>query len=140
MSVALLPDQEALAQRIAARVLELIEERLFPIGNTTQRLVDATTLARTLGVSRSWVYEHAAELGCVELPSPDDPRQERKTGPRPRVRFDLGKALAAWTARDSSERSQVPEPPAPVGVVRRRRRRAAQTDNGLLPVKVQEAA
>jgi hypothetical protein len=41
-------------------------------------LVDAAELARELGTSRKWVYEHADELGAVALGS----------GPKPRLRFD----------------------------------------------------
>jgi hypothetical protein len=58
-------------------------------------LVDATTVAKALGVSRRFVYEHRDELGCVTLGS----------GKRPRLRFDLEAARAAvacLAGRDSS--------------------------------------
>lgn len=42
------------------------------------RLLTATELAERIGVSRSWVYEHARELGAVRL----------GPGPRARLRFD----------------------------------------------------
>jgi hypothetical protein len=42
------------------------------------RYVDAAQAARTLGVDRSWVYAHAAQLGAIRL-----------GGPRGRLRFDL---------------------------------------------------
>lgn len=41
-------------------------------------LLSAAQVARRLGVERSWVYEHADELGVVRLGE----------GPRPRLRFD----------------------------------------------------
>lgn len=45
--------------------------------NPLPRWVDATTIARELGVERDWVYEHANQLGAVRL-----------GGPRGRLRFD----------------------------------------------------
>ncbi len=42
-------------------------------------LVDAIALARLLGVSRAYVYEHADELGALRLGG----------GPKARLRFDL---------------------------------------------------
>jgi hypothetical protein len=50
------------------------------------QLLDATAVARMLGVTRGWVYEHAAELGAIRLGA----------GARPRLRFDplrVGSAL-----------------------------------------------
>lgn len=41
-------------------------------------LIDASALAVELGVSRAFVYEHAAELGAMRLGS----------GPKARLRFD----------------------------------------------------
>lgn len=84
-------------------------------------LVDAATLARLLSVSRSSVYEHKVELGGVEVCG--------------RLRFDPERALETWTCRGLSERSQPPEAPAPVEGPRRRRRAAARTGDGLLPVE-----
>ncbi len=48
-------------------------------------LVSAAELASLLGVDRSWVYEHAAELGAVRLGD----------GPRSRLRFDPVRAKEA---------------------------------------------
>jgi hypothetical protein len=60
---------------IAQRVLALLRsgDEASPA-----RLVDATTLARALGVTRAWVYAHAQELRAVRL-----------GGARGRLRFDL---------------------------------------------------
>jgi hypothetical protein len=81
---------DALVQAIAERVAELL--RCEP---TRGRLVDAQTLADALGVDRSYVYSHAAELGAVRIGS----------GSKPRLRFDLDTAREAF-ARDASKRSQ----------------------------------
>jgi hypothetical protein len=95
----------ALVEAVALRVLDLLGERRTP------RLVGAQQLAGILGVARSTVYEHAADLGAVEVGG----------GTRPRLRFDVDRALAAWTVRCSSEQSHEPKQPAPTGGSRRRR-------------------
>lgn len=61
-------------EAIARRVVELLEKR----GLQRRELVDASELARRLGIERSWVYSHAIELGAVKL----------GTGAKPRLRFD----------------------------------------------------
>lgn len=104
-------------EQIAQRVVELLRD-----GNaepkdaeSTPRLVNAAQLARRLGVTRAWVYEHAAELGAVALGD----------GPKARLRFDPAIAEAVLQAR---RRGGTPEPPAPApqgrGPGRPRRRRA----------------
>lgn len=45
---------------------------------TDDRLLTAAEVAARFNVARSWVYEHARELGVVHLGN----------GPRPRLRFD----------------------------------------------------
>jgi len=87
-------------------------------------LIDATTLAGKLGISRSTVYEHSAELGAVEVGN----------GDRPRLRFDPEKALEAWTRREAGRRSQEPVSPAPARVSRRRRSPSLGSSGFLLPV------
>ncbi len=62
-------------EMIAARIVALLREQQ-PDGEP--RLVDAATVARTLGVDRDWVYAHSAELGGVRL-----------GGEHGRLRFDL---------------------------------------------------
>jgi hypothetical protein len=89
-------------------------------------LVDAATLAVELGVSRDFVYEHAAELGALRLGS----------GPKARLRFDPIAARAALSCY-GSERSQAPNPaPAlesePVPTARRRRLPARSPQHGAL--------
>lgn len=62
-------------EAIAARVLALVREEL---DRAPVRYVDASTLAKTLSIDRSWVYAHADELQAVRL-----------GGPNGRLRFDL---------------------------------------------------
>lgn len=125
--------EELMAQRIAARVLELLAEGLAELLATAPaaaqapatRLVDAATVARELAVSRSFVYEHAAELGAERIGE----------GQRPRLRFDLDRARAAWNARQSSERSPAPRSPVATGRATRRPRTRSGTEPYLLPIR-----
>src|ERR1700741_3618946 len=66
------------------RLADLIADRLgahrgslTPGPVPPEPLVDAAEIARLHGKTRSWVYEHAGELGAVRLGS----------GPRPRLPF-----------------------------------------------------
>ncbi len=74
-------------------------------------LVDAAEIARLHGKTRSWVYEHAGELGAVRLGS----------GPRPRLGvLARARRRAAREGRQAGDRtaarSQSPAPaPAPAG-------------------------
>jgi hypothetical protein len=76
-------DLDLLVDRIAERLLERVQAAA---GTATapgvHALVDASTVARSLGVSRQWVYEHRDELGAQRLGD----------GSRPRLRFDLDQA------------------------------------------------
>jgi hypothetical protein len=120
-----------MAQRIAARVLELLAEGLAdllaapPTAAPAARLVDAATVARELAVSHSFVYEHAAELGAERIGE----------GQRPRLRFDLDRAHAAWNARQSNERSSAARSPMATGAATRRRRARSGTESHLLPIR-----
>jgi hypothetical protein len=73
---------DAIATRLlgplAERLVEMIkEEGLIAPPNPPKQWLDAAELARRLGVTREWVYEHARELGAVRIGD----------GPRPRLRF-----------------------------------------------------
>jgi hypothetical protein len=62
---ALSPEHEQPVEAIAARVVEMLslpQQEVKP-----DRLVSAAELAVELGVARSFVYEHADELGAVRL-------------------------------------------------------------------------
>ena len=55
-------------------------------------LVDAQQLAKHLGVARSWIYTHSAEL-----------QGKRLGGERGRLRFDLDEATTAFAAASKPE-------------------------------------
>jgi hypothetical protein len=76
-------------EAVAARVVELLNDQ----PGTASRLVDATTLARALGVDRDWVYARARELGAVRLGA----------GPKARLRFDVARARAALAVQDGED-------------------------------------
>lgn len=82
-------DLERLADLVAERVVERLN------GPRARRLVSASELAQVLGVSRATVYQYGDLLGARRLGS----------GRRSRLRFDLDAALAAWTSREDSRRS-----------------------------------
>lgn len=109
-----------LADVIAERVSELL--RVEP---THRQLVDAATVAAALGVSRDCVYAHAAELGGERIGN----------GPRGRLRFDLDRALAAWTSRCHSKESHRSELPVPASHSASRQRQRVGSSAGLLPIK-----
>lgn len=119
-------EQSELVEAIARRVAELLAAAPAP------QLVDAATLARMFGISRATVYEHAGQFGAVRLP----------VGGRQMVRFDVETARAAWTSCGTSESSHTADMPAipsddrlSVRQPRRRRRAAARSSDGLLPVR-----
>lgn len=117
LTVELTPEQlDVVAQRVAAL--------LQPAVPTVVPLVDARTVAQALGVSRDTVYARAEELGG----------QRVGDGERPRWRFDLEKALDAWTHRSSSEESEGVLSPASTGATRRRRQQRKGSGRQLLPI------
>ena len=93
---------------------ELVAERMRTRESSPAELVDAMTLARTLGVSRDTVYARSAELGGRRVGD----------GARPRLRFNLADALAAW----HPSTAESPTRTAP------RRRRSRNGHSNLLPV------
>lgn len=104
---------DRLADEIAARLL-------VRLGCVTpangERLVDAAEIARVYGKTRSWVYEHAGELGATRLGS----------GPRPRLGFSLRRVAKCLEKVDRPVPRPQPESPTP----RRRRQRAGRTATG----------
>ncbi len=73
-------------EQIAQRVAQLLHERDHPQPRPAPAaLLDASQLARHLGVTRTWVYEHAHQLGAIRL----------GTGTKARLRFDLDTATTA---------------------------------------------
>jgi len=116
----------AIIDAIALRVVEELVGRGL-VGTTS--LVDADTLARRLGVTRSFVYEHAEELGVRRL----------GTGSRARLRFDVAKAERAISCVAGRE-SRRQEAPAKPTVRRRRRSATLGTTARLLPIRRREEA
>jgi hypothetical protein len=87
-------DQAALVEAIARRVVELLDER-EQVAATPRGLLTPAELADALGVARSFVYQHADELGAIRLGG----------GSKPRLRFEWEIAKSA-TARSTGGRSQ----------------------------------
>jgi len=94
-------------EQIAHRVAELL--RHDPSGDApgttgmSAQLLDASQLARRLGLTRAWVYEHANELGAITLGD----------GPRPRLRFDPDIAAEALQARRRPKPARLPASDTP---------------------------
>jgi ABC-type amino acid transport substrate-binding protein len=110
------------------RLADLVVERLRGAGLASPRprsFVDAHAVAAAIGMSVDFVREHADELGVVR----------QGVGVRPRLRFDLERALSAWDARQAGERSDAAEVPTAAGAPRRRRRPASGTGVELLPIR-----
>jgi hypothetical protein len=105
---------ELLAGRVAERLAPLIASGApgLPEG-----LVDAHEIARRMGRSRWWVYEHAGELGAFRLGH----------GPRARLGFSPERAEAYLKAA-ADVRAPVPSPPR----ARPKRRRSTRTTVELL--------
>jgi hypothetical protein len=83
-----------------ALIAEAVVERLR--GETPATgLVDAETLARELGVARSFIYAHKDLLGAKRL-----------GGPHGRLRFDVERARAALPEREAPPAASPPRPRA----------------------------
>lgn len=118
---------DAIAERAARRTVDLLRES----GGATPapQLVDPATLAQVLGVSRDCVYAHAAELGGERIGD----------GPRGRLRFNLDRALEAWTSRSESKGSECLESPAVTTGSARRRQQHMGSSPDLLPIRGAES-
>lgn len=117
MTAPLTDRDHTVVEAIAVRVVELLADTRAP-----GRLVDAAELARLLGVSRATIYDHSERLGAIRLGD----------GDRPRLRFDVERAIAAWQTRDPDPEPE-PQPRAP-------RPRAPRDTTALLPIRGREAA
>jgi hypothetical protein len=115
-------DREQLLE-LAELVADLVVERLG-VPAPEGALVDAATLARLLGVDRSFVYRRADELGAVRLGD----------GPRARPRFDVDEARRRLAACQG-DRTSGSQEAAAGAVSRHRRRRGSGTSVELLPVR-----
>ena len=102
-------------ERLADRIVERVLIRLGP--SERGEFVDASAIARRFSLSRSWVYENAEQLGVVRVGG----------GPRARLRFDpsIVRERVAGLAPDGPHIARRP----------RRRRRVAEEQSDLLPVR-----
>ncbi len=102
-------------EAIATRVLELFQEHTRHLQHPDS-LIDVPELARQTGLSRTWIYEHARELGAIRLGD----------GPRARLRFNP----------DTVKRLLEREPPPRVerAPAKRRRQIRAMNETELLPI------
>ena len=89
---------EALARRVAAVLRNDLSAQ--------DGLLSAAQLATRLGVERSWVYDHAEELGVVRIGE----------GPRPRLRFDPAVISERTVRRRRSGGSRTPAVTRAAGV------------------------
>ena len=110
---------DALAEAVATRVLAQLRAEPAAPPSQPAGLADAATLARALGVTPAYVYANSGKLGAVRLGS----------GPKPRLRFDVGEAVKAHTGRESERPA-----PAALQTAKPRPRRAASSA-GLLPIR-----
>jgi hypothetical protein len=112
-------------ERIAQRVVQLLHHERDQLNNgadAPRDLMDAGELARHLGLTRAWVYEHAQQLGAIAVGD----------GPRPRLRFDAQTAIKALNVRQ--RRDEAVETKADGPHPGRPRRRLAPSTVPLLPV------
>ena len=115
----LTPDDQAIRD-LAEALVDVLEERgLFTRKDEPPgRVLKVADVAKLLGRSTHWVYEHAAELGAFRFTN----------GPRARIGFDRDE-IEAWRRARQAER-RVPPPPERKA---RRRRNGAATAVELIP-------
>jgi len=102
-------DVALLADLVAERVLAGLRHALGPCAAESPEagdLLTASEVAKRLGIGRSWVYAHAAELGARRLGD----------GPKGRLRFDAAVVAERLHARSTGERSGRARPPVPAGI------------------------
>jgi hypothetical protein len=107
---------ELLAPRMAELLLPHVLAALSAPAPAASRLVDAAELAGLLGVSRAWVYEHREELGAQRIGS----------GPRPRLRFDVETARAAFLCSSGNDSQAAGSPSTADDRARSARRRTGR--------------
>ena len=105
---------ESSIEAVARRLAELLRDDVH-----AGELIDAAEVARRFGVARSWVYDHAEELGALPLGG----------GSRPRLRFDP----EIVAARLQAHRGAAPGDSA--GGPKRPGRRPRKRSIELLPIK-----
>ncbi len=124
-------DLELLADLVANRLADRLAHTAPALPSPQTPLLSAAQVADRFGVERSWVYDHAGELGAIRLGD----------GPRPRLRFDARRVADALERRAPCEAyrgSSSPDPPASADVPARWRRRPAASSAQLLPIRGRE--
>jgi hypothetical protein len=102
-----------LAETVARRVVEMLEERGLVVAAGRREMLTAAEVAERFGVSASYVRRHADDLGAIRLGD----------GPRARLRFDPERVIAALSGGDAGERSEPPQSEAESYPKSRRKRR-----------------
>ena len=116
---------DAALDRLADRIADPLAVRLGGLmPEQPEALVDAAEIARIHGKTRSWVYQHAGELGAIRLGA----------GSRPRLGFSPARVAAALTA---AQRVEQPERTAP-SKPRRQRNAGSRSPATLLPVRTRD--
>jgi hypothetical protein len=110
---------------LVERLADAVAERLWQDTSTgSAMLLDAAALAQRLQIDVKTVYRHAEDLGAIRVGRA--------------LRFDLGRALAAWngepSAGDHRRESQAAPTPAAPGSNGTRRRPADAGHCQLLPI------
>ena len=101
-------------------------DEVIVFGRTPAKLEQiAAQIARLHGKTRSWVYDHAGELGAVRLGS----------GPRPRLGFSPARVAERLEKVDNPASTPLPECPRR----RHRRQRASRTAMGAPLLHVRSA-
>jgi predicted DNA-binding transcriptional regulator AlpA len=112
-------DQPGDVRAIAEAVVDMLAERglvIYAGPGASARVLNAREVARLLGRSAPWVYEHATELGAIRMGN----------GPKARIGFDLA-TIEQWK-RDHQSRPPETRKPA-----RRPPRNAASRAANLIP-------
>jgi predicted DNA-binding transcriptional regulator AlpA len=115
-------DDEALLDRLADRVADRVADRLAPWLEPGHRrpegLISASEVARMTGMTRSWVYDHAGDLGAVPL----------GPGSRPRLGFHPAR-VRQYLDQSVADPPPLPTPiPVPCYAKPRRGRQPEKTD------------
>ena len=99
-----------LVDPVARRVVEVLHEQgLVQPRPKAIAWLDAAELAQQLGVTRTWVYQHADELGARRI----------GTGPRPRLRFPAPSLEPPNNGSGAGRDRKGPNPPPrqPAGLI-----------------------
>ena len=84
-------------EAISARVVELLAERVRDLQYPAS-LIDVRELARRTRLSRTWIYEHASQLGAIRFGE----------GPKARLRFNPERSRLCSSASLRSESGRRP--------------------------------